>query len=105
RVSVMTLALTGESYSQGQLQEAARAARLRLQGVTGVEQVSLHGVREEQIYIEILPARLAAAGISLEAVAKAIGDRNMVVSAGELDVSGRTLMLDASGQLKTASAV
>jgi multidrug efflux pump subunit AcrB len=105
RVSVMTLALTGPNYSQGQLQQAARAARLRLQGVPGVEQISLSGVREEQIYIEVSPARLAAAGIGLEAVVKAVADRNAVVSGGEIDVSGRTLALDASGQLKTIADV
>lgn len=105
RVSVMTLALTGPAYTQGQLQEAARAARLRLQGVEGVEQVSLHGVLQEQIYIEISPARLAAAGVSLEALVKTISDRNAVVAAGEVDVSGRTLMLDVEGELKTADAV
>lgn len=72
RVSVMTLALTGPQYSQGQLQVAARAARLRLQAAPGVEQVSLHGVREEQIYVEVSPARLAAAGGTLERPASAL---------------------------------
>lgn len=105
RVSVMTLALSGKGYTPGQLQEFARSTRLRLQGVAGVEQVSLHGVREDQIYIEASPSALAAAGVDVETIIKAVSDRNAVAAAGEIDVSGRTLMLIANGQLKDAAAV
>lgn len=105
RVSVMTLALTGPGYSSGQLQEQARLARIRLQGAPGVEQISLHGVREEQVYVELDPARLAAAGLTAEAVGKALVDRNTVAPGGDIDVSGRSLTLDANSQLKDAAAV
>lgn len=105
RVSVMTLALTGPGYSSGQLQEQARLARIRLQATPGVEQISLHGVREEQIYVELDPARLTAAGVSAETVGKALRDHNTVAPGGDIDVSGRSLTLDANSQLKDVAAV
>ncbi|WP_433949144.1 efflux RND transporter permease subunit [Brevundimonas diminuta] len=105
RVSVLTLALSGEQYSTGQLQEFARTARLRLQATPGVDQISLHGVREEQIYIEVSPSALATSGLSMEAIVEAVSDRNAVSAAGEIDVSGRTLTLYANGPLKSAAAV
>lgn len=105
RVSVMTLALTGPAYTPGQLHEFARVARLRLQNVEGVEQVSLHGAQEDQIYIDVDPAKLASAGVSMEAIAKAIAERNGVTPAGEIDISGRTLTLQTSGELTSAGAV
>ncbi|WP_269514543.1 efflux RND transporter permease subunit [Brevundimonas subvibrioides] len=105
RVSVLTLALSGEQYSAGQLQEFARMTRLRLQAVPGVDQISLHGVREEQIYVEVSPSALATAGLKMDAIVKAISDRNAVAAAGEIDVSGRTVTLYASGSLADASAV
>lgn len=105
RVSVTTLALTGPDYSSGQLHEMARNVRNRLQTVAGVEQISLHGVRDEVIYIEVQPARLAAAGLSIEAVMKAVSDHNAVSGAGELQLSGQSLQIDASGRLRDAAAV
>lgn len=105
RVSVMTLALTGPGYSSGQLQQQARLTRLRLQGAPGVEQVSLHGVREEQIYVELEPARIAAAGLTPEAIAKALIDRNTVAPGGDVDVSGMALTIDANSQLRDVAAL
>ncbi|MBP7702255.1 MAG: efflux RND transporter permease subunit [Phenylobacterium sp.] len=105
RVSVMTLALSGKDYTAGQMHEFARKARLRLQSVPGVEQVSLHGVREQQIRVELDPARLAAAGISVEAIGQTLAARNIVASSGEIDVSGRALALQTNGELADAKAV
>lgn len=105
RVSVMTLALSGPGYDHATLERFAREARLRLQSVPGVEQISLHGVRETQVQVEVAPARLAAAGVSLETLSNAIAARNTVTAAGELDVSGQSLALTVSGALTDAAAV
>jgi len=105
RVSVMTLALTGQDYSAGQLHEFARKVRLRLQSTPGVEQVTLHGVREQQIRVELDPARLAAAGLSPEAIGRTLASRNIVAPSGEIDVSGRALALQTNGELPDAKAV
>ncbi|MBY0393788.1 MAG: efflux RND transporter permease subunit, partial [Novosphingobium sp.] len=59
RVSVRSLALSGKGYSAGQLQDWARTVRERLQTVDGAERVSLHGVREERVFVDLDSARLA----------------------------------------------
>lgn len=105
RVSVVTLALTGQGYSAGQLQELARSARLRLQSVPGVDQVSFHGAQDEQLYVEVHPGRLAASGLTMADIAKAIADRNTVASGGAIDISGMALRINADGQLKDVAAV
>jgi multidrug efflux pump len=105
RVSVLTLALTGEGYSAGQLQDWARVVRGRLQALPGVEQISLHGVREERVYVEISPARLAAHGLSIEAVATTLANRNVIAPSGEIDAGGRVLALEPTGDLPDVAAL
>ncbi|MCZ8063590.1 efflux RND transporter permease subunit [Silanimonas sp.] len=105
RVSVLTLALTGQGYSAGQLQDWARKVRGRLQSLPGVEQISLHGVREERVYVELSPAQLAAHGLSIEAVATTLANRNVIAPSGELDAGGRVLALEPSGDLPDTAAL
>ncbi len=105
RVAVRSLALTGQGYSAGQLQDWARIARDRLQTVDGVERISLHGVREERVFIDLAPASLAAAGLSYDVVARHLAERNIVATAGEIDTGRRLLALEPSGDLSGEAAL
>ncbi|MBC2667843.1 efflux RND transporter permease subunit [Novosphingobium piscinae] len=105
RVAVRSLALTGKGFSAGQLQDWARIARERLQTVSGVERISLHGVREERVFVDLDPARLGAAGLSYELVAQHLTERNVVAAAGEIDTGRRLLALEPSGELPNIAAL
>lgn len=105
RVSVRSLALSGRGYSAGQLQDWARIVRERLQTVEGVERISLHGVRQESVFVDLDPRRLAAAGLSYEAVAGQLARRNLVAPAGEIDTGRRVLALEPTGDLPDAKAL
>ena len=103
RVAVRSLALTGQGYSAGQLQDWAKKIRERLQSMPGLEQIALYGVREERVYVELSPDRMAAAGTSLGAVAKNLAARNIFSAPGEIDAQGQTLALEPSGDLPTVA--
>jgi multidrug efflux pump subunit AcrB len=105
RVSVLTLALTGDGFTAGQLQDWARTVRGRLQTTPGVEQVSLHGVQEERVYVELSPAKLAAAGLSTTDVANALAARNIVAPSGEIDAGGRVMALETTGDLRSTASL
>lgn len=105
RVAVRSVALQGEGYSAGQMQDAARRLRDRLQGVSGAERVSLHGVRDERIYVELSPARLAEQGLDVATVGRALQARNLVAPAGELIAGGQVLALDPLADLPDATAL
>lgn len=105
RVAVRSLALTGKGYSAGQLQHWARIARDRLQTVEGVERISLHGVREERVFIDLAPANLAAVGLSYDSVARHLAERNIVATAGEIDTGRRLLALEPTGDLSGVAAL
>lgn len=99
RVTVRSLALTGDGYSAGQLQDWAKILRERLQNVSGVEQIALYGVREERVYVDLSPDKLAAAGTSIAAVAQSLAARNLFAAPGEVDAQGHTLSIETSGDL------
>ncbi len=105
RVAVRSLALTGPGYTAGQLNDWAKVVRERLQPVDGVERVALHGVREERVFVDLDPRRLAAAGLSWDAVAEQLAARNIVAPAGEVDTGLRLLAIEPTGDLPDEAAL
>ena len=101
RVAVLTLGLTGPDYQAGELRHYARKMRDDLLKVPGVERVSLHGVRDEQVQIVLDVAAMAAKGLSPSAVERAVASRNVVAAAGFMDIAGTEISLTVSGDART----
>jgi len=97
RVAVLTLGLIGPGYSAGELREQARQLRDRLYRLDGVDRVSLHGLREEQVQVVANIAALQAKGLSVAALSKALAERNVLAPAGRAQVGGAELALSVSG--------
>lgn len=97
RVAVMTVGLTGPGYTSGEIRRQARVLRDELQRLDGVERVSLHGIRDEQVQIVLDPQALAAKGLSPAAVAAAVSRRNIVAPAGFVEPGGAYLPLTVTG--------
>jgi len=97
RVAVLTLGLTGPGYSAGELREQARQLRDRLYRLDGVDRVSLHGLREEQVQVVANIGALQAKGLSIAALSKALAERNVLAPAGRAQVGGAELALTVSG--------
>ncbi len=101
RVAVLTLGLTGADYSAGELRTQARQLRDQLYQLPGVERVTLHGVREEQVQIVLDLAALQARGLSPLAVAQAVSKRNVLAPAGFVQVGGSELALSVTGDAES----
>lgn len=97
RVAVLTLGLSGEGYTAGELRQQARWLRDQLLRVPGVERVTLHGVRDEEVQVLLDIPALAARGLSPAVVADAIARRNIVAPAGFVEIGGSELVLNVSG--------
>ncbi|MFG6456012.1 efflux RND transporter permease subunit [Roseateles sp. BYS96W] len=105
RVAVLTLGLTGPDYTPGELREQARQLRDRLYQLPGVERVTLHGLRDEQVEVSLdLPA-LAAQGLTPTAVADALARSNIVAPAGFVNAGGAQLALQVSGDAANLAAL
>jgi multidrug efflux pump len=105
RVAVRSIALHGAGFSDGQREDAARRLRDRLQGVDGVERVTLHGVRPEQVVVELSPTRLAAHGLDFGTVGAAVAAHNRVLPSGELTVDGHVVALDPLADLQDVASL
>ncbi|MFC5050502.1 efflux RND transporter permease subunit [Rubritalea spongiae] len=75
--------------------------RPSLERVEGVSQVRVNGGAERQIRIRVDAAKLAERQLSLNEVRQAIRDRNIDVSAGDLDSGKRRYLLRTVGRFHT----
>ncbi|RUR71255.1 efflux RND transporter permease subunit [Variovorax guangxiensis] len=97
RVAVLTMGLAGPGYTAGEVREHARRLRDALYGLAGVERVSLHGIRDEQVQIILDIPALAVKGLTPSAISKAVATRNVIASAGFLEVGGAEMSLNVTG--------
>jgi len=74
----------------------ARSAFLRVPDVSKVE---IFGDQEEKYYLRFEPEKLAALGLSLEAIITAIASQNRVTPSGVITTGSEGILIDASGAL------
>ena len=99
---VIMVALHGEG-DEADLKRAARNLRDEILLLPGVSDVSMSGIRDDEISVELRPAKLQEYDITFNEVAQAIGATNIDISGGNLkgdrsQVSVRTLGEELSGQ-------
>ncbi|MCG7587618.1 efflux RND transporter permease subunit [Photobacterium sp. OFAV2-7] len=87
--------LTGEGYSNRQLEDYAKKLRTRILAVDGVAKVTLTGVQQEAVYIELSKQRANSLGVSLSQIFESLKQQNSVVFAGNanLDTMRSTIQL------------
>ena len=96
------LALKGENYSLLQLSDIAdRIVKTRLQSLPGVGSANIFGERRYSLRVWLDPGELAARGITVQDVERAIQSRNVEVPAGRIESSRREFSVRSLGELKT----
>lgn len=98
-VSIATIAVTGEGFSYADMKTSADDLRTHLYTVEGVSKVTLYGVQEERVWLEIDSRKLAAIGVQLPQVLQDLQNQNVILPAGQLDANGTTLIMEANGDL------
>lgn len=82
----MKIGLTSSRLSQMELTTLAKwTIRPRLMAVPGVAGVAIWGARERQLQVQVDPERLAASGVTLDAVLRAASDAAAPAAGGFLD--------------------
>ncbi len=95
------LAITGDGYSQQDLQDYADYLRKQLLTVKNVAKVSTWGKQTENVYIEISRARMSQLGLSLDSVYKTLSERNLVVPSGNVRVDREYIEISPTGGIKS----
>jgi multidrug efflux pump len=101
---VLTIALTSDTLSAGQVYDAADSILAqRLSQVEGVAQVQVNGSEKPAVRVRLDPAALAAAGLSGEDVTAAIRNANVTSPVGGFEGAERAETIGINGQLFKAA--
>lgn len=95
------LALSGEGYSDAELETAADELKKELSLVSGIARVELWGVQEKVIYLDVSEKQLALLGLSTADIVNTLSRQNMVVDAGAIDTQDERLRVAPSGEFNT----
>jgi CzcA family heavy metal efflux pump len=99
----LKIGVSSTTLSQMELSDLALwTMRPRLMAVPGVANVAIWGQRDRQYQVLVDPARLRAAGITLEAIIQAAGDAATVSAGGFLDTPNQRLAVRQLGVITTA---
>ena len=97
--------LTGEGYTMAELRNYAKDMRQDLLAVPGVGKVNIAGEQDEVIYVEITRQNAAALGTTVNAIFQQLSTQNTVVSGGTVEVDGRRMMINPTGDIDSVEAI
>ncbi len=88
----LKIGVSSPTLGQMELSELARwTIRPRLMAVPGVANVAIWGQRDRQLQVLVDPDRLAANGVSLDAVVRAAGDAAVIGAGGFVDTPNQRI--------------
>src|SRR5262249_33558442 len=92
-------------YSYRQLDEFTDRIQRYLQRVPIVSKVSRVGVLPEEVHLEYSQERLASYGLQPTLLGQAIGARNITAPGGMLEVAGKNVSIDPSGEFTSEQQI
>ena len=93
--------VAGDKYSHRELDDFTDRIEKTVKTVPQVSKVSRAGILPEEIFLLYSQERLASYGVSPSSLPNLLGARNITVPGGVLDVQGKNLSIDASGEFKS----
>ncbi|UJF17159.1 efflux RND transporter permease subunit [Vibrio sp. SS-MA-C1-2] len=97
------LSVTGNSYSYKELQDYVDYLRRELELIDGVGKVSVSGMQQEQVIIEISMNKLSQLGLSLDNIYNLLSTQNIVNDAGGLKVGNEYIRIHPTGNFANVS--
>lgn len=104
-VSIASIAMTAEGFSFREMERSAEDMQRILYTVDGISTVNLFGVQAERVWLEVDAERLATIGIQLETLINDLQQQNIILPAGTLNASGKSILLEASGDFGSVSDI
>jgi hydrophobe/amphiphile efflux-1 (HAE1) family protein len=102
---IMLLAVVSQTLPLPELNDLVDTVLVqKLSRIEGVGQVAIEGGQRRAVRIQVDPTAIAALGLSLEDVRKAVEQTNAAGPKGDLDGPHRSYMIGANAQLSTAVA-
>ena len=105
RVAVASIAVTAPGFTMSEMREPLKRLRDRLYELPGVQNISFHGLQDERVYLEFDQARLAGLGLAAPTLLQQLQQQNVVLSGGQMVMSGINSALVASGEIRSLQAL
>ncbi|MCH9608906.1 MAG: Multidrug resistance protein MdtB [Chlamydiales bacterium] len=99
------LALTGDGYSYGELEEYGKIVKKELSLVKDVSRVELWGVQPKVVYLDISESQLAALKLTAETISHTLQKQNMVVNSGFVDDDTNRFRIEPTGEFKSPEEI
>jgi multidrug efflux pump subunit AcrB len=97
--------VAGDRYSYRELDDFTDLITRTLQTVPLVSKVTRSGVLKESVFIEYSQERLASYGIQPSKLAEILRSRNITLPGGQLEVKGKNLGINPSGEFKNEKEI
>lgn len=105
RVAIASIAVTAPGFSMSEMREPLKRLREGIYAIKGVQGVTFHGLQDERVYIEFDRTRLAGLGLGADAVLQQLHQQNVVLSGGQVVLSGLNSAVVASGEIRSLEAL
>jgi len=99
------IAVTSDGYDDAELERYVKNLRKELSLVPGVARVSLWGVRDKRIYIDVSESQLSQLGLTAEELVATLQTQNMVVDAGRVDFQTMRFRVAPTGEFESPEAI
>jgi multidrug efflux pump subunit AcrB len=99
------LAITGDGYSYKELNDYVDYLRREIGLVNGVGKVSVSGMQQEQVFIEISIQRLSSLGISQNTIYNTLAAQNLVSSSGAVKIGSEYIRVHPTGEFTDVDAL
>lgn len=99
------LAITGPEYTEEELEDFSDFLRRELLTVKDVAKVSLWGVQQRQVFVEISREKMSQFGISLDTIYRTLEKQNLVQGAGSVDVGPEYIRIQPTGEISSVDAI
>ncbi len=103
--AVATIALWSDGFSMSDMRIVARDVRDRLYELPGIRKVELHGVHQEQVYLNFSASRLAQFGITAGEIVGALAEQNVVLPGGRVDAAAQDVIVVPTGNFRSVEDI
>ncbi len=101
----MFFSITGKDFSYQELKKVTDDLKKQLLLVNGVAKISIAGIRQEAIFVEISNTKIAQLGVSLDDIYKILKSQNLVVESGHVKVGNEYIEIRPSGSISSVKDI
>lgn len=105
RVAAATIALSGDGFTMREMRDVANHLQDQISAMPSVSKVSIMGVQNECIHLKINAHRLSQYGIPFSSLIDQLSRQNIVLPGGSINVDGRTLTIEPSGNFQSIDEI